>query len=189
MKPRGVAIVCVSVVAAACVATVLFMFPKKVTYSDEVLDVTVCQLESNPAMYDHKLVKVSGRMTYGFEDFTLSDLACGRRNSVTSIWVEYGGTSSSGTMYCCGVTAERTRAKPLVINGVVTTLNDSAEFQQLDELLHQEPSRAVRATVIGRFFAGEKTKFPDGKTRWAGFGHMGIFSLLVIQEVIGVQET
>jgi hypothetical protein len=68
--------------------------------------VTVCQLKNAPPAYNHKLIEVTAFVSHDFEDFTVFDPAC---PSWPDVWLEYGGTSKSGTMYCCGVTDDRLR--------------------------------------------------------------------------------
>ena len=38
--------------------------------------VTICQLKSDPAAYNHKLVEVTGFVSHAFEDFTVFDPTC-----------------------------------------------------------------------------------------------------------------
>ena len=71
---------------------------------EEPAQVTVCELKANPADYNHKLIEVIGFVSHGFEDFGLFDPSC---SSWPYVWLEYGGTKKSGTMYCCGVSNEQ----------------------------------------------------------------------------------
>lgn len=41
----------------------------------------------------------------------------------------------------------------------------------------------IHATLVGRFFAGERLALFNGK-RWGGYGHMGCCTLLAIQQVL-----
>lgn len=145
--------------------------------------VTVCRLLEDPGAYNHKLVEVTGFVSHGFEDFGLSDPTCESRGS--GIWLEYGGTASSNTMYCCGVTASHTRPKPLVVENVPVTLLDDEPFRRFDKMIQRPQGSVVHATVVGRFFAGEQRQWPAG-TFWGGYGHMGCCSLLAIQQVVSV---
>ncbi len=151
---------------------------------EEPLKATVCQLKNDPPTYNHKLVEISGFVSHAFEDFTLFDPAC---PSWPGIWLEYGGTSKSGTMYCCGVTADRHRPKQLVIDHISIPLLNNDEFQQFDKAM-QPPFRSgrhgaiVHATLIGTFFAGKQIQYFKGKP-WGGYGHMGCCTLLAIQEI------
>ena len=149
--------------------------------------VTVCQLKSDPAAYNHKLVEVTAFVSHAFEDFSLFDPTC---SSWPSVWLEYGGKAKSGTMYCCGVTPDRHRPKELVVEQMPIPLTDNDQFREFDRVI-QPPFRSGRygaiahATVVGRFFAGRQLHYPKA-TFWGGFGHMGCCSLLAIQEIKSV---
>ncbi|HEX2834721.1 MAG TPA: hypothetical protein VHW00_17040 [Thermoanaerobaculia bacterium] len=145
--------------------------------------VSFCELAADPAKYDRRQIELTGFVSHGFEDFTLFDPTCTSEN--VRVWVEYGGTHASRTTYCCGTNADATRPRPLVVDGVPTTLVRSAKLKEFDRLALREPDSIVHATMRGRFFAGEKTSFPGG-TFWVGYGHMGLYSLFVIEEIVQV---
>lgn len=155
--------------------------------AEPVAKVTVCQLKGDPASYNHKVVEVTGFVQHAFEDFSVSDPTC---PSWPGIWLEYGGKQSSGTMYCCGVSANRSRPKDLVVEKIPIPLVMNDEFEKFDKAI-QPPFRSgrfgveVHATLVGRFFAGRKFKYPRGE-RWSGYGHMGCCSLLAIEEIKSV---
>jgi hypothetical protein len=150
---------------------------------EEPVRVTVCELKGNPEAYNHKMVEVTGFVSHGFEDFGLFDPNC---PSWPDVWVEYGGTNKSGTMYCCGVSAGRTRPKELVVEGIAVPLIVDETFDTFDKLIQIRPDTVVHATLHGRFFAGQGTRFPNNKSVWRGYGHMGCCSLFVVQAVISV---
>jgi len=150
---------------------------------DEPVRVSVCDLKANPADYNHKLVEATGFASHGFEDFGLFDPSC---PSWPYLWLEYGGTKKSGTMYCCGVSADRSRPKELAVEGIEVPLTTDEHFDAFDKLIHNPPDTVVRVTLVGRFFAGKETRFPNGNVGWRGYGHMGCCSLLAIQQVISV---
>jgi hypothetical protein len=149
--------------------------------------VTVCQLRNAPPTYNHKLIEVTAFVSHDFEDFTVFDPTC---PSWPGVWLEYGGTSKSGTMYCCGVTGDRHRPEELVVENISVALTVNDEFRKFDRLV-QPPFRAakhgsiVHATLVGRSFAGERQRFAKGNP-WGGFGHMGCCTLLAIQEIKSV---
>lgn len=150
--------------------------------NDERLKVTVCQLKENPAAYNHRLVEVTAFISHGFEDFNIFDPAC---LSYPDVWLEYGGTTASPTMYCCGVTPSNKRPTPLVIENIQVDLIADRQFKEFTTILNSLPDTVVRATVAGRFFAGNKDS-RRGDERWGGFGHMGCCTLLAIQQVLSV---
>ena len=149
---------------------------------EEPRRVTACQLKKDPAAYNHKLLEVTGFISHGFEDFTLFDPSC---PTGLDVWLEYGGTAASGTIYCCGVTADRSRLKPLVVEGFPITLIEDERFRAFDRLIQQRPDNVVRATIVGRFFPG-KQQHSRGGVFWGGYGHMGFYSLFTIQRVLSV---
>jgi hypothetical protein len=154
---------------------------------DQPIEVTVCQLKADPPSFNHNLVQVTGFVSHDFEDFTIFDPTC---PAWPGVWLEYGGKKKSGTMYCCGVTADRSRWKKLKIEGIPIPLRDDERFREFDKRI-QPPFRSgrygavVHATLVGRFFSGTQIKYPK-ETIWGGYGHMGCCSLLAIQEVNSV---
>jgi hypothetical protein len=145
--------------------------------------VTVCDLKANPGDYNHKLIEVTGFVSHGFEDFGMFDPGC---PSFPYIWLEYGGTNKSGTMYCCGVSSDRSRPKELVVEGIAVPLTADEPFSTFDNLIIKQPDTVIHATLVGRFFAGKKTRFPKAEAEWRGYGHLGCCSLLAIQQVFSV---
>lgn len=141
--------------------------------------VTLCDLTADPVAYDRQAVEITTFVSHGFEDFTLFDPRC--PDADYEVWVEYGGRFASGTIYCCGVGGDRTREKPLVVEDVVTTIVEDDRLRQFDRLVQRQPDAVVRAVLRGRFFAAEKTD-----SLGSGYGHFGMHSLFVIEEVLSV---
>jgi hypothetical protein len=146
------------------------------------VSVTVCQLLADPPAYDHKLVRVTGHVSFAFEEFELNGDNCKGRTG--AIWLDYGGTVKSGAIPE-GWT--RRREKPLVIEGITTTLVEDSAYQTFDASIHNPPSASVAATLVGRYFAGKAGA--SGVKEWRGFGMWGMFSLLVIQQVVTSDTT
>jgi hypothetical protein len=147
------------------------LVPGVAAVEEKPATVTICQLKSDPAAYNHKLVEVTGFVSHAFEDFTLFDPTC---PSWPGVWLEYGGKAKSGTMYCCGVTADRHRPKELKVEDISIPLVDNDRFREFDKLI-QPPFRSgihgstVHATLVGRFFSGRLIKYPKA-TFWGGYG-------------------
>lgn len=153
------------------------------SFCQEPQKVSTCELKNNASAYNHKLVQVTSFVSHGFEDFTLQDPDC---DSKLDVWLEYGGKSASGTMYCCGVTDARTRPTQVEVEGISIPLLEDENCRQFDKLLQVPRVYAmVHATIEGRFFSGREMPDRNGK-RWGGYGHMGCCSLLVIQQVFEV---
>ena len=160
-------------------------------HCDEPVRTTVCEIQKNPPAYNHKLVELQAFVSWGFEDFTIFDPEC---YTYPQIWLEYGGNLKSDTVYCCGPTAGKSRPKDLQVEGIEIPLLTDESFRKFDERIHRRGPREhgpiTRATLIGRYFAGRKEKYPSGES-WTGFGHFGCCTLLAIQQVreVSAEET
>src|SRR5580698_4993195 len=99
---------------------------------EQPTSVTVCQLKNDPPSFNHKLVEVTAFVSHAFEDFTLFDPTC---SSWPAVWLEYGGTAKSGTMNCCGVTADRHRLKEMKVEDIPIPLTDNEQFREFDKLI------------------------------------------------------
>lgn len=174
---------CLLLILFTTVVSVPVAPPTASSRSEERVKISYCELKKDPAAYNHKLIEVTGFISHGFEDFTLFEPAC---SSYPEVWLEYGGTAASGTMYCCGPTSARSRPKPLVVENIPVELVADERFKQFDKLIQRRPDSIVRATIVGRFFAGQEVKYPRGTFR-GGYGHMGCCSLLAIQQVLSVE--
>ncbi|MGY3232680.1 hypothetical protein ACVWWJ_004164 [Luteibacter sp. HA06] len=150
------------------------------------IQVTPCQLLSDPGRYNHELVQVYGLISHGFEQFDMSSGKCPIHDGMsTGLWLEYGGKRQSQTAYCCSNATGPDRAEVLVVESLKCDLVDDARFKQFDHLLHRRHESSVTATIVARFFAGEESKI-NGKKFWGGYGHMGFGSLLVVEQVLSV---
>jgi hypothetical protein len=141
------------------------------------VDVTVCKLLANPRAYDHKLIRVSGHVSFAFEEFTLTSAECSVQQG--RIWLDYGGTLKSRAIPD-GWGPRRENA--LTVEGITTTLAEDNAFTDLDSSLHKPPGTSLNATLVGRYFAGKPGT--NGIKEWRGFGMWGMFSLLLIQQVL-----
>jgi hypothetical protein len=154
--------------------------------SEQVFKATVCDLLQTPYLYNHKLIEVTGDATERSEYFSLSSEQCYiDKLNITGVWLEYGGHLRSGVKYCCNSTTDRTSPEELVIDGVATSLVDDARFKKFDSSVY--PTGQANVTLVGRFFTGQRQELPKGKYFWGGYGHLGMYSLLVIQKVLWVE--
>jgi hypothetical protein len=142
--------------------------------------VSVCDLNNDPAKYNHSLVRLNGYFSRGFEDSFLYDPSC---KSDQLIWVELGGKRSVGVMICCHFGPSRVRDKELEVEGIQLPLTENATFNRYDNLLAD--GKLVRATVVGTFFSGHKIPRSENEpSTYIGYGHRGGFSMLVVQQVL-----
>lgn len=156
----------------------------EISENEKSIKVSVCELQKNPANYNHKLIEVTGFISQGFENFSMFDPEC---DANQCIWLEYGGMAKSGTIYCCGETPANSRPEPLVVEDIPIPLGDDEKFRDFNKSISRPPDAIVHATIQGRFFSGEKLVLPGG-TIYGGFGHFGMCSLFAIQKVVEVSS-
>jgi hypothetical protein len=169
-----------SISVALCVSAALFSTVARCEVPEKI---SLCQLKQTPGAYNHKLIQVTDFVSHGFEDFTLFDPSC---PDWPAVWLEYGGTSKSGTMYCCGVSGDQNRRpKELEVEKITVPLVEDGFFLEFDKSIHRAPDSIVHATIVGRFFAGKETRSSSGSW-WRGYGHMGCCSLLAIQQILSI---
>jgi len=184
---RFEAILAVLAVLSVAACAVTTQSPKAANRIEEITSVSACQIFADPARYNHKLVRVAGTVSHGFESFFLSDEACAQFGD--AIWLEYGGKHGSGTVFAGGPSSDRKRPSALTVEGISTSILEDSQFERLDELIHSKRSVTATATIIGRYFSGEleKNNITDHPF-WDGYGHLYGYSLLVIQQVKSVHS-
>ncbi len=167
------------------VSFLLTALPPRAEEPEQPQAVGICQLLANPIAYQHKLIQVTGRVQRGFEDFTIRGASC---EDASPFWLEYGGPQPAEVVYCCvgGEAHPPNGTDPLWIDGIQTSLTRDAAFKRFDsKTRHLRRGKSVQATFIGRVFAAGVYTSDSGQEE-VGYGHFGIFSLLVIQQVLEV---
>ncbi|MEP6947053.1 MAG: hypothetical protein ABJA02_14120 [Acidobacteriota bacterium] len=128
---------------------------------------SVCDLKNDPPKYNEVAVKVTGYFSRGFEVSALYDPTC---KSIQPIWVQPD------------------RPEQLEVDDISLPVVEDANFDKYDDLLAS--GKSVKATVVGTFFSGEKMQNREnGPIYYEGYGHMGIGSLFVVQQVLSVETT
>jgi hypothetical protein len=75
------------------------------------------------------------------------------------------------------------RRSSLVVEGIETQLVANTMFERFQKITMLKGGYGhAEATLIGRYFSGTKQTLPGG-TFWMGYGHMGMATLLVIEQV------
>jgi hypothetical protein len=147
----------------------------------QAAEVSICDVLADPPAYDRQSIEITGFVSQEFENFTIGDPRC--RGNLRGVWLEYGGQVPSGTVYCCGIDDSRSRPEPLVVDGVTTTIVRDRKLKQFDKWVGED--LVVHATLRGHYFAGEKQTWPGGTIR-GGYGHFGLYTLFVIEQVIDI---
>lgn len=168
----------------------------------QAVDTTVCEILKNPVSFNGKIVKITGTVAAGFDQFVIKGADCGQK--VDAIWLSY----PEGTKAKAGPAALLELQPAKNFTGTVAaaepraavTLEKSKDFKQFDSLL-STPFKGdgmclgcgrytVTATLIGRL-DGVKAGIQRDKAGKIiaidGFGNMNAYSArLVLQSVSGV---
>jgi len=149
---------------------------------------TLCEIKSHPEKFEHVYVEFTAIATHGFEDSMVESHDCiWAVNGNPGVWMEFGGTVGTETMYCCGTAAKPARPEELKIDGIDLPLVDDDIFRTFNARLHPKHDRptqdsdAVSATMRGTIFARQGQQ--KWQPKWEGYGHMGCCMLFVVQQV------
>ncbi len=183
---------------AAIIAFCAFCLP----IHAQTVNTTVCEILKDPANFNGKTVQIKGLVTAGFDQFEITDKACGIQ--VNAIWLDY----PEGTHGKAGPVALLQLQPARNFTGAVQAppqspvkLDKNANFKTFDSLLstvHKIAGMclgcnryAVTATLVGRLDGVAKAglqRDKDGKiTSIAGFGNLnGYTARLVLTSVSDV---
>jgi len=115
---------------------------------EKPLAVSLCEVKAHPENFLHKLIEFTATASHGFEDSMVEDSQCPWPNGGPGVWMEYGGTRSTDTMYCCGFSPKPDRAKTLVVDGMSLDLVDDETFKEFDKRLHPQHSKPKRGPTL-----------------------------------------
>jgi hypothetical protein len=139
-------------------------------------DVTLCELSKAPSSFDNSRIRLTAFVKFAFEDFTVWDPACAPSDSDFALWVTYGGSASSGAIYCCpGEGIPRAEKAPF-------PLSTDETYRGFRGLLEKERDTMVRATVVGTLLMRREGTTPIDRMT-SSYGHFGCCSLLVIERI------
>src|SRR5580698_3194245 len=75
---------------------------------EQAIKTTICAIKSSPAVFNGKLVEISGYATHSADNSMFEDPACFWGKEYPGTWMQYGGTPGTTTR----------EAKPLMVQGV-----------------------------------------------------------------------
>ncbi len=166
----------------------LFAFVQKARAQEPPRDVSFCEVAKHPKSFDGKMIRVRGSLSVDFEDFSLVDRGC---DSQQGIWLAFGG-DVPGLVPSTVNDNSRKPGVDIKVKGVPYGITKDENFRRLYALIAarhgDKPVYRVTATLTGAFFAGQRRELPDGKTDYAGFGHLGCCALFVIMQVSEVES-
>jgi len=166
----------------------LLCVPQLVYAQENPMEVPGCDLARNPKAFDGKLIRVRGTLNVHFEDFSLGIRNC---DTEQGIWLAFGG-DVPGIVTSMANDNVRKPGVDIKVNNVPYGIKKDEHFRRLYALIAarhgDKPDYSVTATLTGMFFAGEESRTAKGAVDFAGYGHLGCCSLLVITQVSDVES-
>jgi hypothetical protein len=166
----------------------LLCVPQLVYAQENPMEVPGCDLARNPKAFDGKLIRVRGTLSVHFEDFSLGIRNC---DTEQGIWLVFGG-DVPGIVTSMANDNVRKPGVDIKVNDVPYGIKKDEHFRRLYALIAarhgDKPDYSVTATLTGMFFAGEESRTAKGAVDFAGYGHLGCCSLLVITQVSDVES-
>ena len=147
--------------------------------AEQAIRTSICEIKSSPALFNGRLVEVTGYATHGVDDSRFEDPACFGGKQNPGMWMEYGGSVGSRTV----------EPKPLMVQGIGVVLVRDPLFATMDRLLHSVPGKdvSVKATVRARFFA--TPEMAEGRRDpGKGYGKRNCCLLVAIEQVTALES-
>jgi hypothetical protein len=153
------------------------------------MKVSGCNLARSPKAFDGKLVRVRGRLSVHFEDFSLDIPNC---DTDQAIWLTFGG-DVPGIVPSTFNDMVRRPDSDMIVHGISYGIKKDVNFRKLYASIAarhgDKPDYRVTATLTGMFLAGEEFRNPKGDViGFGGYGHLGCCALLVISQVEDVKS-
>lgn len=155
----------VCLVAAICLCS-----PTSGLAQERPWSVSPCELLKHPGMYDESLVSVPGLVLYGQQEFTTHGYDCTDDRGVLPL--EFGGNPTDPK--------DQFRLPQARLEAGVVPLRKDADYDTMQHLMKEAAAsgriKMLRATLIGRFFAGPPVGAKSGEIKYPN-------ARLVISEV------
>ncbi len=181
----------------------LFLCAGVCTLQAQVVDTTVCDVLKNPASFNGKMVRITGTVSAGFDQFIVRGPKCGQ--DVDAIWLAYpeGTKGKAGPEAMLELApAHNFAGKFTAPTRAAVTIQKDKEFKKFDSLLSRDRDQGadtclgcrkyeVTATLVGRLDGvADATLSRDSSGKIVGFGGFGNMNdypaRLVIQSVSDV---
>ncbi|UWZ81987.1 hypothetical protein [Occallatibacter riparius] len=172
-----------------------------VTASAQVLETKICDVLAHPSAFDGKVVRLTGTVIAGFDEFAVKNNSCNQ--AINSIWITYPAGTKAKAGPAAMLTLQLAKNSPgdqAAPKRTPVTLDANKDFKQFDSLLSAQAKfmgrclgcvrSTVTATLTGRIDAVDQPALErTGKmfTAVRGFGNLNRYpARIVLQSVSNV---
>jgi hypothetical protein len=150
--------------------------------------VDYCTLVANPEVYAGKEIRLRGKVSLEFENFTLYNPQC---YNPPQVWLMFGGDVATPTMSLWGDQSRLPKTN-LKFRGVKYSLEQDEAFHDFYKHIvarkDKEAVYRVTATLTGTFFGAAPKRDQRLRANLPGYGHFGCCFLLIISRVSDVES-
>jgi hypothetical protein len=183
-------------------ALLLFCSAITAPLAAQTVDVSICDILTNPQSFDGKIVRLKGMVTAGFDEFALKDAGCNQ--PINAIWIAYPEGTKGKAGPAAFVQLQLGRNNPAAAASPSRSpvkLDKNKDFKQFDSLL-STPYKAggmclgciryaVTATLVGRLDGVKDAGIVrDSGSKFVsanGYGNLNLYrARLVLQTVSDV---
>jgi len=183
--------------------TAVFLLLAAVNLHAQAVDAKVCDILAHPKDYDGKIVRITGTVSVGFDEFVIKDTDC--KQQVNAIWLNYpaGTKAKAGPVALISLQlAKNSPGQPAPISATPVKLDAGGDFKKLDAIL-SAPAKikglclgcvrsTATATLTGRLDGVDTASLEKTGSMFTGvkgFGNLAKYrARLVIQSVANVTE-
>lgn len=182
---------------------IVCLFTAAVAASAQAVDAKVCDILVRPKDFDGKIVRITGTVAAGFDDFVMRDISC--KQSVNAIWLNYptGTKAKAGPIAVITLQLAKNSPGEVISHSVApVTLDTGGDFKKFDSILSvsaKTPGQCLgcvrstaTATLTGRLDAVDVVSLEKTGpmfTAVKGYGNLARYPVrLVIQSVTNVSQ-
>ena len=171
--------------------------------SAQTVEAKVCDILAHPKDFDGKMVRITGTVVAGFDEFMIRDTGC--KQSVNAIWLAYPAGTKAKAGPVAVITLQLAKNSPGHATSVSATpvkLDTGEDFKKFNSVL-STPAKTpgpclgcvratVTATLTGRLDAVDVVSLEKTGSMFTavkGFGNLARYpARLVIQSIANVRE-
>src|SRR5258708_39853269 len=101
----------------------------------QAVDAKVCDILAHPKDFDGKMVRLTGIVAAGFDEFVVRDTGC--KQSVNAIWIDYPTGTKAKAGPIAAITLQLAKNSPgqaVSVSTIPVTLDMGGDFKKFDSV-------------------------------------------------------